>query len=52
MLLICLYRKSQGNLLSPQGYNILVDLEYTVCQEFKAEYKTCLSKNEYEHSFG
>lgn len=29
-----------------------VDIEYVVCQEFEAKYKTCHSNNEYEHSTG
>ena len=47
---LSLQKKLKGIYYLHKDIIFLVDLEYTVCQEFKAEYKTCHSNNEYEHS--
>lgn len=47
-----LQKKLKGMHCLHKGIIFLVDLEDMVCQEFKAEYKTCHSKAEYEHSAG
>lgn len=49
---LSLQKKLKGIYYLQKDIIFLVDLEYMVCQEFKAEYKTHHSNNEYEHSTG
>lgn len=49
---LSLQKKHKGIYYLHKDIIFLVDLEYMVCQEFKAEYKTRHSNNEYEHSTG
>lgn len=49
---LSLQKKLKGIYCLHKNTIFLVDLEQIVCQEFKAEYKTCHSNNEYEHSSG
>lgn len=49
---LSLQKKLKGVYYLHKDIIFLVDLEYMVCQEFKAEYKTRHPNNEYEHSTG
>lgn len=47
---LSLQKKLKGIHYLHKDIIFLMDLEYMVCQEFRAEYKICHSNNEYEHS--
>lgn len=49
---LSLQKKLKGIYYLHKDIVFSVDIEYVVCQEFEAKYKTCHSNNECEHSTG